>query len=131
MECKNIDTGLEEAPLPVEKSILSAPDVGPKDEDGEGVKAPRKQTPPQNVTPPRSPRLPQNLTPPRAETPTKSDPAPRAETPTKGESSLRAETPTKRDTPSTPGPSGSPAPKRPAGSCDRSDGQSGVRQERQ
>ncbi|XP_035290990.1 MAP7 domain-containing protein 1a isoform X6 [Anguilla anguilla] len=113
MECKNIDTGLEEAPLPVEKSILSAPDVGPKDEDGEGVKAPPKTDTPTKCDPASLAETPTKSDPaPLAETPTKSDPAPRAETPTKGESSLRAETPTKRDTPSTPGPSGSPRPKK-------------------
>ncbi|XP_064206182.1 MAP7 domain-containing protein 1a isoform X1 [Anguilla rostrata] len=113
MECKNIDTGLEEAPLPVEKSILSAPDVGPKDEDGEGVKAPPKTDTPTKCDLASLAETPTKSDPaPLAETPTKSDPAPRAETPTKGESSLRAETPTKRDTPSTPGPSGSPRPKK-------------------
>ncbi|XP_061096183.1 MAP7 domain-containing protein 1a isoform X2 [Conger conger] len=95
MECQNIDTGLEETPLPVEKSVLSAPDSSPKDQDGvkdgervkdgEGVKDGEEAKTPLKTDPP-----------------TKPDPAP----------ARPAETPPKRDSPSTPGPSSSPRPKK-------------------
>ncbi|KAJ8289527.1 hypothetical protein GJAV_G00002330 [Gymnothorax javanicus] len=91
MECKNNDTGLEESPLPVEKTVLSATEGDSKNlKDEDGVKPP-----------------------PKSETPSKSDPSLSVETPAKGDSGRRAETPTKRDSTATPGPSGtSPRPKK-------------------
>ncbi|KAI1894864.1 hypothetical protein AGOR_G00120140 [Albula goreensis] len=92
MECKNIDTGLEEKALPVEKSASPVPEAKPKEDDDGGAKAP--------------PKTDAQLT---ADSPV---PAPRAETPTKAESGRRADTPTKKESAATPGTSSSPRPKK-------------------
>ncbi|KAJ8405066.1 hypothetical protein AAFF_G00329870 [Aldrovandia affinis] len=94
MECKNIDTDLEEKTLPIEKSTPLAPEARPKEEDGEGLKAPPKTDAPL-----------------AADTPTKSDTVPQADTPTKSDTAPQADTPTKKEA-STPGPSGSPRAKK-------------------